>query len=157
MQKKIALGCRAVSGGDAGYCCICRWRWWCCIPSTPIPAGSPSHVYRIFHSNIIRRLLQRHEGLLVSALMTSLELAAYSCGLSLVIGTARRGPGHGGGADAGCRGAVETLALLPVMIPEIILGFALMAVFTFAGVKNDMVTLVHRPCDLLRALYLSWW
>ena len=89
-----------------------------------------------FSTQYYQGLLHDTKGL-VSALMTSLELAAYSCGLSLVIGTL--GALGLAGAQMRGKGAVETLSLLPVMIPEIILGFALMAVFTFAGVKNDMV------------------
>lgn len=92
-----------------------------------------------FSTQYYQGLLHDTKGL-VSALMTSLELAAYSCGLSLVIGTL--GALGLAGAQMRGKGAVETLSLLPVMIPEIILGFALMAVFTFAGVKNDMVKLV---------------
>ena len=92
-----------------------------------------------FSTQYYQGLLHDTKGL-VSALMTSLELAAYSCGLSLVIGTL--GALGLAGAQIRGKGAVETLSLLPVMIPEIILGFALMAVFTFAGVKNDMVKLV---------------
>ncbi len=92
-----------------------------------------------FSTQYYQGLLHDTKGL-VSALMTSLELAAYSCGLSVVIGTL--GALGLAGAQMRGKGAVETLSLLPVMIPEIILGFALMAVFTFAGVKNDMVKLV---------------
>ncbi len=77
---------------------------------------------------------------LVAALMTSLELAVYSCTLSLVIGTL----GALGMARAKLRGqgAIEMTSLLPVMIPEIILGMAFMAVFAFLDIKSDMIKLV---------------
>ena len=77
---------------------------------------------------------------LVAALMTSLRLAAYSCGISLVIGTlgavgmARR--------EIRLQGAIEGLSTLPIMMPEIILGMAFLAVFTAAGLKGGMLTLV---------------
>lgn len=77
---------------------------------------------------------------LVAALFKSLELAVYSCIFALVIGTL----GALGMARAKMRGqgALETVSLLPIMIPEIILGMAFMALFTFMNVKNDMVKLV---------------
>ena len=90
--------------------------------------------------------LQYYEGLLhdtkglVAALMTSLQLAVYSCALALVIGTL----GALGMARARVRGqgAVEMASMLPIMIPEIILGMAFMAVFTFLDLKSDMIKLV---------------
>lgn len=90
--------------------------------------------------------LQYYEALLhdtkglVAALITSLKLAAYSCGLALVVGVM----GALGMARAKLRGqgAIETVSMLPIMIPEIILGMAFMAVFTFLSVKNDMLKLV---------------
>jgi spermidine/putrescine transport system permease protein len=90
--------------------------------------------------------LQYYEGLLhdtkglVAALFKSLELALYSCSIALVIGTL----GALGMARARLRGqgALEMLSMLPIMIPEIILGMAFMAVFTFANIKSDMLKLV---------------
>jgi spermidine/putrescine transport system permease protein len=90
--------------------------------------------------------LQYYQGLLhdtkglVAALVTSLELAVYSCSLALVIGTL----GAVGMARAKLVGqaSVEMVSMLPIMIPEIILGMAFMAVFTFLSVKSDMVKLV---------------
>lgn len=90
--------------------------------------------------------LQYFEGLLhdtkglVAALMNSLELALYSCAGALVLGVS----GALGMAHARFRGqgAIESIALLPVMIPEIILAIAYMAIFQIAGVKNDMLKLV---------------
>ena len=40
------------------------------------------------------------------------------------------------------QGAIETMAVLPIMVPEIILGMAFLAVFTFAGLRFGMLTLV---------------
>lgn len=90
--------------------------------------------------------LQYYEALLhdtkglVAALLTSLELALYSCGISVVIGTL----GALGMAQMKLRGSgiVESVSMLPLMIPEIILGMAFMAVFTFAAIRNDMIKLV---------------
>ena len=90
--------------------------------------------------------LQYYEALLhdtkglVAALFTSLELALYSCGVSVVIGTL----GALGMARMKLRraGIVESVSMLPLMIPEIILGMAFMAAFTFAAIRNDMIKLV---------------
>jgi len=77
---------------------------------------------------------------LVSALIVSLKLALYSCGISLVIGTL--------GAVGMARrkilfqGAIEGFSTLPIMMPEIILGMAFLAVFTAAGLKSGMLSLV---------------
>jgi spermidine/putrescine transport system permease protein len=65
-----------------------------------------------------RALLRDTKGL-VSALKSSLILAVCSCGVSMVIGTL----GAVGMTRRKFRGqgAVENLALLPIMVPEIIL------------------------------------
>lgn len=77
---------------------------------------------------------------LVEALKASLALAALSCGASMVIGTL----GAVGMAQRKfrMRGLLETVTVLPVMIPEIILGVAFLALFTAAGLKLGMGTLV---------------
>ena len=77
---------------------------------------------------------------LVDTLKTSLILAALSCSAAMVIGTL----GAVGMAKRKYRlsGQIETLAMLPIMIPEIILGMAFLAVFTAAGLKFGMGTLV---------------
>lgn len=90
--------------------------------------------------------LQYFEGLLhdtkglVAALMNSLEVAVSGCMCALVLGVL----GALGMAHAKFRGQglIESVALLPVMIPEIILGIAYMAIFKVAGIKNDMLKLV---------------
>ena len=76
---------------------------------------------------------------LVAALRSSLLLAAVSCGISMVIGTL----GAVGMARKRFRmqGALENLAIMPIMIPEIILGMAFLAVFTAVGFRFGMLTL----------------
>lgn len=77
---------------------------------------------------------------LVSALMESLKLAACSCGISAVVGTL----GAVGMARRKFRlsGAVEGLATLPAMIPEIILAMAFLSIFSALGLRFGMLTLV---------------
>lgn len=90
--------------------------------------------------------LQHYKGLLkdtkglLNALKTSLVLAVCSCGISMVIGTL----GAVGMTRRKFRGqgAIENLALLPIMVPEIILGMAFLAVFTAVGLKFGMLTLI---------------
>ena len=86
-----------------------------------------------------RGLLRDTKGL-VSALKTSLILALCSCGISMVIGTL----GAVGMARRKFRGqgTIENLALLPIMVPEIILGMAFLAVFTAVGMRFGMLTLI---------------
>jgi spermidine/putrescine transport system permease protein len=74
------------------------------------------------------------------ALVNSLELAAWSVGFSGVIGTL----GAVGMARARFRGqgALETASTLPIMIPEIILGMAYLAVFSAMGIPLGMPALV---------------
>lgn len=82
-----------------------------------------------------------HGGMgLLEALQTSLKLAAISCGAAMVIGVL----GAVGMAKRKLRfsGLLETLTMLPVMIPEIILAVAFLAIFTALGAKLGMGTLV---------------
>jgi ABC-type spermidine/putrescine transport system, permease component II len=76
---------------------------------------------------------------LLAALKSSLILAGISCGASMVLGTL----GALGMARRKFRlsGAVETVTILPVMIPEIILGVAFLTVFSAVGLKFGMGTL----------------
>lgn len=92
-----------------------------------------------FSLQYYRALLQDTRGLL-RALGTSLRLAALSCGASMVIGTL----GAVGMVRKKLRlsGLLETVTLLPIMIPEIILAVAFLALFTAAGLKLGMGTLV---------------
>ena len=90
--------------------------------------------------------LQHYAGLLkdtkglVAALKNSLILAGYSLALSVVLGTL----GAVGLAKRSFRGmnAAQTLVTLPIMVPEIILGMAFLAVFTFLDLPMGMFTLV---------------
>ena len=92
-----------------------------------------------FSLQYYKALLKDTKGLL-SALKNSLILAGISCGIAMVIGTL-------GAVGLSMRkfrllGAIETMAILPIMVPEIILGMAFLAVFTFAGLRFGMLTLV---------------
>ncbi len=85
-----------------------------------------------------------------TALTTSLVLAGWSVLFSAVIGTlgaigmVRRPRRRGliGRAGHAALGAGEQIAVLPIMIPEIILGLALMALFSFIGIPFGMPALV---------------
>jgi len=74
------------------------------------------------------------------ALLNSLQLAGWSVAASAIIGTL----GAVGMSKARFRGkgAVETASTLPIMIPEIILGIAYLALFTAIGLPLGMPTLV---------------
>ena len=84
------------------------------------------------------------------ALMNSLSLAFWSVLLSAVIGTlgaiglARRPVRRSALGKAGALGLSmgEQLAVLPIMIPEIILGIAFLALYTELRLPFGMVTLV---------------
>lgn len=84
-------------------------------------------------------LLRDTKGLL-EALKNSLLLALMSCAAAVVIGTL----GAVGMAKKKMKfsGLFETVTVLPVMIPEIILAVAFLALFTAAGLKLGMGTLV---------------
>ena len=92
-----------------------------------------------FSLQFYQALFKDTKGLL-GALKTSLILAVCSCGISMVIGTL----GAVGMARRKFRGqgTFETLAMLPIMVPEIILGMAFLAVFTAVGLKFGMGTLI---------------
>ena len=91
-----------------------------------------------FSLQFYRALFRDTKGL-VAALKTSLTLAAVSCGISMVIGTL----GAVGLANRKFRGQgmIENLSILPIMVPEIILGMAFLAVFTAVGLRFGMLTL----------------
>lgn len=80
------------------------------------------------------------DGLMADALKNSLLLAAVSSALAGGIGTL----GAIALARSRLRGlrALESLATLPMMIPELVLGMAYLALFTAAGVKLGMGALV---------------
>ena len=80
------------------------------------------------------------------ALKNSLVIAGCSVGLSTVLGTlgalgqvrrtARRR------LAAAAQGVMESLTILPIMLPEIILGVAFMLLFSALGLRSGMLTLV---------------
>lgn len=76
---------------------------------------------------------------IAQTLRNSLKLAALSIGTAAVIGTL------GAVALAGRRmrlqGFMEGLASLPVMIPEIVIGMAFLAAFSFVGIRLGMFTM----------------
>lgn len=79
------------------------------------------------------------------AVMNTLQLALYSCLLSVVLGTL----GAIGLTQQAATGRVsrfsafvEALTTAPIMIPEIILGMALMALFYLVDLPFGMLTLV---------------
>ena len=77
---------------------------------------------------------------LMDALKNSLIIALCSCGISAVVGTI--------GAvgitrwDFKMKGMIENLAILPIMIPEIILGMVFLAFFSFLKLPFGMLTLI---------------
>lgn len=92
-----------------------------------------------FSLHYYRALFRDTLGLL-EGLKTSLILALLSCMAAAVIGTL----GALGMAKRKFRlgGLLEGVTMLPVMIPELILGVAFLALFTLAGLKLGMGTLV---------------
>ena len=81
-----------------------------------------------------------NNALMADALWNSLILAGLSAGFAGVIGTL----GAIGLAHGHIRGGnfIESLATLPMMIPELVLGMAYLAVFTAVGFKLGMTALV---------------
>ena len=79
-------------------------------------------------------------GILLESLKNSLILGALSCGMSAVIGTV----GAIGLVRSKTRikGMLESAAVIPIMIPEIILGMVFMAFFSLLGLRFGMLTLV---------------
>lgn len=84
------------------------------------------------------------------ALGASLKVAACSVGLSTALGTlgalgmVRRQAKKGLAARAlgAARGLLENIAVLPIMLPEIILGVAFLLLFSALGLPAGMTTLV---------------
>ena len=79
-------------------------------------------------------------GLMKDALINSLVLAALSALLSGGVGTL--GAIGISRSHFKFKGAVESLATLPMMIPELVLGMAYLALFTGVGMKLGMGALV---------------
>ncbi|MBE5777781.1 MAG: ABC transporter permease [Clostridiales bacterium] len=80
------------------------------------------------------------------ALILSLKVALWSVGLSVAVGTlgavgmvqSALRTGKAAKADS----LLESVAILPIMIPEIILGLAFMVIFDFLGLKGNTLRLV---------------
>ncbi|MCI8650424.1 MAG: ABC transporter permease [Anaerotruncus sp.] len=85
------------------------------------------------------RKLARNQTIL-QAFWNSLKLAALSSLTAAILGTI----GAVGVSRRHFRGraTLENLALIPIMVPEIILGMAYLAFFSFLGLPFGMVTLV---------------
>ena len=101
-------------------------------------AGRTIGAWQGFTTSWYARLMSN--ALMGDALRNSLLLAALSAGLAGVVGTL----GAIGLARGHLRGAgvIESLATLPMMMPELVLGMAYLALFTAAGVKLGMGALV---------------
>ncbi len=101
-------------------------------------SGRSISAWQGFTTNWYTRLF--NNALMGDALRNSLVLAFLSAGFAGVIGTLGAiGLAHGhlrGG------GFIESLATLPMMIPELVLGMAYLAVFTAVGFKLGMGALV---------------
>ena len=101
-------------------------------------AGRTSGSWQGFSTQWYTRLFMN--GLMADALKNSLLLAALSSLLAGGIGTLGAiglSRSHFRGA-----GAIESVATLPMMIPELVLGMAYLALFTGVGVKLGMGALV---------------
>ena len=101
-------------------------------------AGRSIGAWQGFSTNWYARLF--NNALMADALKNSLLLAGLSAGFAGVIGTL----GAIGLAHGHIRGGnfIESLATLPMMIPELVLGMAYLAVFTAVGFKLGMTALV---------------
>lgn len=76
---------------------------------------------------------------MISALQTSLILGVLSCVISAVIGSL----GAVGMVQSKLKtkGIIESISIIPIMIPEIIFGMAFLAFFTFLNFPFGMLTL----------------
>jgi len=101
-------------------------------------AGRTSGSWQGFSTQWYTRLFMN--GLMADALKNSLVLAGLSSLLAGGVGTL----GAIGLSRSHFRGsgAIESLATLPMMIPELVLGMAYLALFTGVGVKLGMGALV---------------
>jgi spermidine/putrescine transport system permease protein len=101
-------------------------------------SGRTIGAWQGFTTNWYTRLF--NNALMADALKNSLILAGLSAGFAGVIGTL----GAIGLAHGHIRGGnfIESLATLPMMIPELVLGMAYLALFTAVGFKLGMTALV---------------
>ena len=77
---------------------------------------------------------------LINAFFNSLELALISSASAAALGTL--GAVGLSGRHFKARGALENLSMIPIMVPEIILGMAYLSFFTFVRLPAGMLTLV---------------
>ncbi len=77
---------------------------------------------------------------IMQTLKNSLVLAFFSCSLAILLGTM----GAVGMARSRFRtqGLLENVSLMPMMLPEIILGMAYMALFSLSNIPFSMLTLI---------------
>ena len=92
-----------------------------------------------------------HDRAMLEALVNSLILGVLSCLVSAVIGTL--GAVGLSRIHWKSKGALEYISILPLMIPEIILGMVLMAFFLYAEPAFWHADTVNRSYGILRALY----
>ena len=81
-----------------------------------------------------------HNQTLSTRFFNSLELALISSASAAVLGTL--GAVGLSGRHFRARGALENLSMIPIMVPEIILGMAYLSFFTFVRLPAGMLTLV---------------
>lgn len=77
---------------------------------------------------------------IMDTLKNSLILAFFSCGLAILIGTA--GAVGLSRSHFRTKGMLENVSLIPMMLPEIILGMAYLTLFSTAGISFGMGTLI---------------
>ena len=105
-------------------------------------ASKLSTIWEGFSFIWYRKLFEN--AVLLNTLKNSLILGVASCGISAVIGTA----GAVGMARSKfpLKSAIENISIIPVMIPEIILGMAFLSFFSLLGMKFGMMTLIAAHC-----------
>ena len=81
-----------------------------------------------------------HNQVIQEALVNSLKLAVLSSGAAAILGTV--GAVGMSQSHFKAKGLLENVSIIPIMIPEIILGMAYLAFFTYLKVPFGMVTLV---------------
>ena len=77
---------------------------------------------------------------LKEALINSLVLAALSCCAAVIIGTLGAIGMHK--KKNRCNSTITYIAMIPIMVPEIILGMVFLSVFSLMGLPFGMTTLV---------------
>ena len=106
-------------------------------------AARQTAVWTGFTLDWYRRLLR--DGVLLGAVRNSLEVAAVTTVVATVLGTlAALALGTLGRSPAGFRGqrATQALLMLPVVIPEIVLGAALVTFFGVSHLRLSLATVI---------------